>query len=154
MSESQNYFETNFGFEHTVKYLKKSGYLLVFGKFRKSDSKEFHEVTNIYDEYIKTANLHRFKLLKSEDTTKHILPTLELARKYYEEYGLPIFKLGKYYINKNKSIKTYLLKFFIKLFYLLYKKRVSDVTKYYKQHLDVEYFQRYIEYKILLFRRG
>ena len=148
MSESQNYFDTEIGFEQCERYLADEGYLLVSGIFRKDDTEEFDNIPSVEDEYILRARGHNLSLLESRDITTNVLPTLGFAHNSYNEYVVPSLNLLHALFSNLAPMKLRLLR----LVFSGEIKRLGTLKNYYAERLDPQLFETYIRYLRLLFR--
>lgn len=150
MSESQNYIDTQKAFSQCDRYLNPKGYLLVSGIFRKNNSKEFNNVTNIELEYIEKAKTKGFNLIEKIDITKNTLPTLDFAFIKYNEYFTPTLHMIKHYLTSSAPLKLKILKFF-------FKKQLNTLKKindFYIERLNSQRFFDYTKYLRLLFQKS
>lgn len=150
MSESQNYFETDIGFHQTIQFLKKGGYLLVSGIFKKQKSDKFERTINITSDYLEKANKNGFILKESIDISENILPNLYFADQVFNDYVHPTFEMIKHYINTISQVKM----FFLKLFFLKQVKQFKEAEEYYKERFSSSNFKKYAEYMTFLFQLG
>lgn len=149
MSESQNYFDTDIGFQKCQELLTPNGYLLVSGMFRKTDEKSWKEVINIKENYLRTADKCGLKLITEIDITQQILPTLVFFQRLFQEYGLPTSKIFDHFVHTSAPFKAKLLKFF-------FQKQLNELKRiyhYYIRRTTPAYFCEHIEYLRLLFQR-
>lgn len=148
MSESQNYFDTNVGFRQCRNYLKKGGFLLVSGIFRKKNTLEFNHIINIEKGYVKKAKGYNLEIVDHIDITNNILPTLELVYNGYNRYFIPFIDTLKYYFDTFSPVKMKLLQWFCNK----ELKQFVHMIKYYEQRLDPCSFQKYVKYIRILFK--
>jgi len=147
MSESQNYFDMNIGFEQCTKMLVENGYLLVSGNFRKSNSKEFRRITHIENEYIESAEHYGFELLKSIDITDKVLPTAALGELVLKRYISPTLGMLKYYAKNTSPLK-------FKLIQLVFRKQWKQLTlllEDWQERADPVLYKNKVKYMRLLF---
>jgi len=148
MSESQNYFDTDIGFQQCVKNLHDKGYLFVSGKFRKKKNGAFNNVTNLEKEYKQKAKDYGFSLLKEKDITQNVLPTLEFIDTIHREYALPGMQMIDTYIKKHSPLKVKIMKF-------IFRKQIKEfdfLYNYFKEHFDPDHFKDNLRYLRLLFQ--
>jgi len=146
MSESQNYFAMDAGFSQSKKHLRRGGYLLVSGIFKKRNVDGFEDC-HIEEEYIRRAESHNLVLEKYLDITENILPTLEFAGQCLEGYLTPSLKVLGRYLGNRAQIKLKLLK-------LLFAKEIrqmAQVLEYYEERFDPRLFRDHMKYSRLLF---
>lgn len=150
MSESQNYFDTDTGFQQCKKYLNPGGHLLVSGMFRKKDVQNFEKVRNIDEDYIKKAEEYDLILLKKFNITKNVLPTIEYADHMYKEYIVPSINILKRFMKNGTQFKIKLLKmFFAKEFW-----HIKKSQEYYEERFDPEQFLEHVKYLRLVFKNN
>ena len=117
MSESAQYIPLKKLFAKTNELIKNQGYLMVCDYFVLNHaegkmSKSGHRMSAFLDE----ANYNNFQIVKEEDITEAVLPTLDTAKIFTEKYVLPtidiaqekflerrpfIFKVLKWFFRKN-----------------------------------------------------
>lgn len=147
MSESQNYFDPDVGFEQCCRYLQPGGYLLVSGMFRREATREFQDAINVEPEYLHRASMHGFRLLKYIDITKRVLPTLVLIRHAWEQYIQPAVAFTNTAI-ASTPIKATLLRW-------LLSRQINTVCqflRYYQERTDPSLFEQKCRYLRLLFQ--
>lgn len=149
MSESQNYFETEIGFEKCTNLLRPGGYLFVSGMFRNNDTRRFEEIRNTEEQYIQKARSFGFMLTKHLNITQNVLPTIKLANNVYRQYLVAPLNLIDLYLTNSKSITTRLVKLFL-LNNL--KHSYLEAHRFYKKRLNPYLFRKHIKYSRLLFQ--
>ncbi|MFH1072329.1 MAG: methyltransferase domain-containing protein [Nanoarchaeota archaeon] len=149
MSESQNYFDPEQGFLQCTRHLKPNGYLLVSGMFRKKQSKEYANVTNIEKEYVRRARSHKFQLHRKLNITQKILPTLHIAGNALQENKDDIPGL----IDKHLSASSPLQKAVLKLLFKTQSKQVQKTVQYYQERTNPALFLDKVSYLRLLFQK-
>ena len=147
MSESQNYFDADVGFQQCRRFLNDRGHLLVCGMFRYDDCSAFKHVRNIESEYIEKAARHKFELTRRVDITERVLPTLQLANEVSREYLAPAYDVLKYYFEHSSPLKLRL----VKIFCSKELKNMSKIYYYYREFFDPALFQKRVKYLTLLF---
>jgi 2-polyprenyl-3-methyl-5-hydroxy-6-metoxy-1,4-benzoquinol methylase len=146
MSESQNYFDMDIGFDQCKKHLRQGGYLLVSGMFKKGDTGRF-KGCHIEDKYVRRAGSHNLALEKCIDITENVLPTLEFVDQFYKEYLTPSLKVLSCYLGNRLQIKLKLLKLlFAKEF-----RQLAKVREYYEERSNSDLFREHVKYLRLLF---
>ncbi|MBU1976106.1 MAG: class I SAM-dependent methyltransferase [Nanoarchaeota archaeon] len=150
MSESQNYFYTDIGFQKCLKLLKPKGHLLVSGLFSKSKDDHFGFNTSIKKEYLDAANEHGFNIKKSIDISKQTLPTLTYTHRRINEYVVPTTQMIEHYLYATSPVKTKIMK-------VLFNKQIKDMKKvyeFYNKVTDPKIFKAKAEYLRFLFQRN
>lgn len=88
MSESSQYMDWIKALARIKKTLNPGGYLLLSDYFRYADDPYYRtcKVKGVFDEMTASAGL---TLVRAEDITEFVLPTLDFGRYYYRRYVLP-----------------------------------------------------------------
>ena len=87
MSESVQYLNWDQALHKLEELLKPKGYLLLSDYFRKTDV-PYYKACKILEPFM-SATEKNFTLLKEDDITEHVLPTLDFSSYCYDEYILP-----------------------------------------------------------------
>lgn len=148
MSESHNYFPTDEGLEKVKNCLNKGGYLLVTGMFRKNGSLVFEEVFG-YEEYLSEAKRRGLIVIKDEDVTKDVLPTLEIGQKYLDYYINPGIEVLTDFYKYKYSLKTKLIALFFSKEINLMKDTLQELLP---RRFDVKRFKENVYYRFILFK--
>ena len=151
MSESCGYFGADAAFSNSDRCLTTNGHLLILNPFRKWGN-EYCACTHVLADYLRIAENHGYSLLKSEDITPEILPTLRLFTKLYTEHIEPGLALAGYFLQK----APWRTRFLSKLLGYLFSNDIGTLKKQsetYLQLLNADLFCRYALYLILLFRK-
>ena len=94
MSESSQYIWLDVLFPDARK-VAAGGYLLIADYFIADDGADLPEKSgHPLDEFLARGERHGFELLRREDVTERVLPTLDLARGFIDRYALPTANLG------------------------------------------------------------
>ncbi|MFB0515744.1 MAG: class I SAM-dependent methyltransferase [Candidatus Neomarinimicrobiota bacterium] len=147
MSESQNYFDNDVGFQQAVAHLNKGGYLLVSGTFKKRETDLFRRVISIEDKYLERAKHYGLKLIRSINITDHVLPQSHFENKVYREHIEPLIEIAKDYLGRTMPLRLKLLK-------LLHRRAFNFLTEVYEdrtQRADPELFEQNLKYMRFLF---
>ena len=145
MSESQNYFDADTGLTQTRRLLTSGGYLLICGMFRKKDTREFDQVRNVEEEYLRKAQQHGFELVERVDITPNVTPTLDIVRMAKEEYVTPLVSAAS---GNGRRWKLMIAG-------LLFRKELGQlrrIQRYYEEFSDSQFFSEHVSYLKLLFR--
>ena len=145
MSESTQYIDIKKGFKKCHQILQDKGYLLV---------SDFFKVDNIDDSgidisghsnqrYLEEAESNGFVIIKSEDITTKIAPTLDFMVLLFNDYLIPSFKIIAY------ALEIY-LPFFYKITGFLLRGPLKKALK--KSVVDAQTFARHRRYIIYLFQ--
>ncbi len=144
MSESQNYFDADTGLAQTRRLLTPGGFLLICGMFRKNNTREFDQVRNVEEEYLRKAQQHGFELIERIDITPNVTPTLDIVRMAKEEYITPLVSAA----GNGKRWK-------LAIAGLLFRKELGQlrrIQRYYEEFSDSLFFSEHVSYLKLLFR--
>jgi len=148
MSESQNYFSTQLGFQQCTSYLSPQGYLLVSGMFRKNGNTEIKEIRNNIDEYIFTASRYGLILLENTDITQNTIPTIDFIYKALQNYIEPSVQMLNQILFSTFPLKG----LFLKLILRKQLKRAAQIYNYYKKKINPPFYKENVIYARLLFK--
>jgi len=147
MSESSQYIPMKEGFKKCRNLLTSKGNLLVSDYFLRENFDEDNILaicTHKKDEYQKTAEEFGFEIIKSEDITSRVTPTLDLARLKYDEYVKPTLELFNDLLIGWAPIPYRIVKF-------LARKPLKSLEMQ-LQLIDSHQFLKHRQYMIYLFR--
>lgn len=136
MSEVVQYLNLDVSFKNANQLLKTSGYILLSDYFRKTNGSYYHHC-KVLSNFLDILQRNSFALVREEDITEHILPTLEFANYYYHKYAIPAMNILEEYLYTRVS------KIWITLAKLLFKKQLNKLT-YYLGPYTAEKFDRYL----------
>jgi SAM-dependent methyltransferase len=145
MSESSHYFDMDIGFKKSKDLLTEKGYLLVANIFRKTPSKAFSE-THIEPQWVECTGKYGFKVIKREDITQHVLPTLVFGEKMYNEYLAPIGEIIDIYFKKSSPTRAKIIEFL----FAKDVRRLFSLNNYLYEHLNSGIFEKSARYLIYL----
>jgi len=145
MSESAQYIDLKKGFKKCREILKDKGYLLVsdFFKIDDVDDGNLQISGHPHQGYLKEAESNGFVIIKSEDITIKILPTLDFMVSLFNDYLIPSFKIIAH------SLGIY-LPFFYKITRFLFRKPLKKTLQ--KSLVDAQTFTKHRKYMIYLFQ--
>lgn len=126
MSESVQYLDWPAALSKLKQVLKPKGYLLLADYFRKEREPFYHHCKIKQPFEQETAQF--FTLIKEDDITDHVLPTLEYAEFIWNEYVLPTSVILSEAIRERISP---LLRF---ICYRLFKKGIDKIQRYVYQY--------------------
>jgi MPBQ/MSBQ methyltransferase len=149
MSESSNYFPLIKGMKQTRKHLKKGGYLLVAGLFRKKHTKIF-KTWNVISNWELQAKKNNLKLLKKEDITNDTAPSMQLAYDFFKDYAEPAIDILSDYYKKAFKWKAFIISLFFKKELKIVKYILEDDLQF---RLDVGQFKKNGRYLIYLYQK-
>lgn len=148
MSESSHYFDMDIGLQKSRELLKEHGYLLVANIFRKMPTTVFSE-THIVSEWLKCTEKHGFKVIKRNDITKNVSPTLVFAEKVCHEYLTPIEEIINIYFKKSSPLRAKIIEFL----FARDVKRLFSLKDYLFRRLNSDLFKKNVQYLIFLLQR-
>lgn len=147
MSESAQYIQIREGFEKCCTLLNDEGALLVSDYFLRENV----ETDNVFAvrthqklKYLKIAKEYGFEIVKAEDITSRIVPTLDLAKLKYEEYVKPTLEL----IN-NSLLQR--LRIPYKIVQFIARKPFNNLMSQ-TELIDSQLFLKHRQYMIYLFK--
>lgn len=154
MSESQNYFPIDIGFEQCKRLIRPGGYLYVSGIFRKdTDARGTTDDTyyglHLKSEYVKTAKQYGFALRTEVDITKETLPTLALCYHAYQNWLLPSIPMLDHYLSATARLKWKAAKFI----FGKQLRRLSQIRDMYIARLNPDTFEKRAEYLRVIFQK-
>ncbi|MDH5654361.1 MAG: methyltransferase [Spirochaetia bacterium] len=147
MSESCQYVKIKEGWEQHSKFLRPGGYVLIadFFRIRELDQPYLSKSGHPLKEFIETAENLGFSLIKKQDITKFVAPTMTIYQNLITGKIFPVIeaifeftarKFPRFYKIMRKFLKNKVL--FLK-------------TKYENQGPDI--FKKYKSYQVLLFQK-
>jgi len=147
MSESSNYFGMEEGLQQVRRFLKKGGYLFITGMFRNSSDVVYEEINNL-EEFLNKSCEYGLKLVKDEDITDLVLPTLKLGNRAYKLYGEPAIEVFSEFYQKAFPQKLKIMRLFFRKELKLLNDGLFSVSK----RLDPELFKKYVTYRFMIFQ--
>ena len=149
MSESVQYIKVKEGFAKSYQCLREGGFLLTADYYLKKPlpkSNVLAEAGHLVEEYIESAREGGFEVVKSEDITSNVSPTLDFARLLYDDYAKPTIDLI------HDVLRTRLPTLY-KIGRFLVGKKIADLFKY-EQLIDSKLFAEHKRYMVYLFKRS
>ena len=141
MSESLNYFDRRVGLQQCQRYLRPHGHLLVAAMFHRPSEQGYEPSWSPTDlDYVAQAEEHNLLLIAAEDITSNVVPTMEYAYRKIEKYINPTFTI----LHKTGAAAVFPATF----------EKLDTVRRYYDRRVNPDYFNTYIRYVILLFKRA
>ena len=150
MSESSNYFPLKEGMKQTARYLKKGGYLLVAGLFRK-DHTQILRTWNVISDFEDQAKQVGLKLLKKEDISDPTAPSMQLGYDFFKEYAEPAINLLSKYYQEAFKWKAFIISLFFRKELKILKYVIEEDLP---NRLDVRRFKKYGRYMLYLFQKS
>ena len=149
MSESVQYIKVREGFEKCRHCLKEGGFLLTADYYlRKPLPREnvMSESGHVEEEYLKAAREYGFRVVRSDDITPYVIPTLDLGRLVYDTYAKPTIELIHDVLKTRLPTLYKVGRFFV-------GRRIAGLFKY-EQLIDSGLFAQHKRYMIYLFQRS
>ncbi|MFA5778540.1 MAG: methyltransferase domain-containing protein [Elusimicrobiota bacterium] len=149
MSESSQYISLKKLFEKCKGILNKDGYLLISDYFRK-EATGYYRNCAVLSRFLDEAEKNGFKIVRDEDITENVLPTLSIGEHYYRKFIIPITEalISLAYDEIPKTTKV--IKF---LFRRKIKKVAEDIRQKNPEKLNPEKFRQNLRYMIYLFQK-
>lgn len=147
MAESSQYIDGILLFKKSREVLRDRGYLLVcdFFKIDDIDDSGIAVSGHLHKGFLKQAESDGFIIIKSEDITDRISPTLDFMISLYYDYLIPSFKIVAY------ALELY-IPFFYKITRLLLRKPLKKLLD--RSLVNARTFSKYRRYMIYLFQKN
>lgn len=151
MSESSQYMDWPKALARIRELLGPGGHLLLSDYFRKKDD-PYYRTCRVKDDFERLTAAAGFELLREEDITDHVLPTLDFGNYYCQKYILPALNIAIEMAESRMGRLTrglsrlLLRKKLAKLWYYAFEKT--------PQKLDRNLFAGKMRYVIQLWRAG
>ena len=149
MSESQNYFDANAGFDKVCNLARPGGYLLISGMLRRANERAFESVVNVERDYLDKASAHGLCVINVVDITDNVLPTLEFAHRMLTEHFVPGFDVLTRYVSSTGGLASRVVKGVLAR---VFKRPMDAVMDYYAERLDPVRFKKHVKYARVLFQ--
>lgn len=150
MSESVQYLDWPKALAKLDEILIPEGYLLMADYFRKTET-SFYKTCKIKEPFIQ-ATSEKFSLVKEENITDYVLPTLDLAISCYKEYVLPAVNIFSDLLQEKTPGA---IKFLSRLFF---GKKLEKIRYYLWEHtpdkFDRAKFEHEMVYMIQLWKKN
>ena len=150
MSESSNYFDKNLAFKKLASLIKDQGFILSASLFRKKDTTVYSNF-HIESEWLESAKKNGFEIINEDDITEKVLPSSEIGRDILHQHGVPLLEVMIKYLTKSKSLKSWLLSFFVESNFQKLKEYITD--GYISHILDPHLFKENARYVIYLMKK-
>ena len=152
MSESSNYFCFRMAFDRFDELLRPGGHILLSAIF-KTDDTSAYETTHRYSDYMAHARTKGYEVVRDEDVTEHVLPTLTLGRELLKPIVATADLATRYYGTLCRSFKWRVVSFLGRHLFADMQAPLAfwEDTK---DTLDPERFRRELMYRFILLRRG
>ncbi len=149
MSESSQYISLKNLFEKCNSILNKDGYLLISDYFR-NQATGYYRNCAVLSRFLDGAEKNGFKIVRDEDITENVLPTLSIGEQYYKKFVVPITEALISLANDEIPKTTKVIKF---LFRKKIKKVAEDINNKNPEKLNPEKFKQNLRYMIYLFKK-
>ena len=151
MSESAQYIKVEAGCRRSHALLRPDGHLLVADYFRKTPSRRYYKTCHVASEFLDAARRHGLGLVREEDITQRVLPTLELAGRLYREHVRPAADIALEYVESEMPVVW-------RAANVLLRGKIRKLRHYvyerFPEKLDPAKFAENVRYVIYLFRRS
>ena len=147
MSESCQYIKPDPGWEQNKKVLKKGGYLLVadFFRIREIDTPYMSKSGQPLQNFLDRAKAANFKLIKKQDITKNVAPTMDIFQGVIDKNIFPLVEaIHEFVLRRFPLLHSLLAKIF--------KEKIDKVVTRYKTQ-DAKTWMKYKAYYIFLFQK-
>jgi len=150
MSESSQYISLKKLFEKCKEFLNKDGYILTSDYFRK-EATGYYGSCAVLSRFLYEAEKNGFKIVKDEDITENVLPTLLIGQLYYGKFVVPITEAIVSLLNDEIPKTAKVISF---LFKRKIKKLAEAIHQKNPEKLNPEKFRQNLRYIIYLFQKA
>ncbi|NLY88788.1 MAG: methyltransferase domain-containing protein [Firmicutes bacterium] len=154
MSESVQYIPLDMTFVKAKEVLPTGGYLLTSDYYRLESSKgvKEHHLPSIYlQDFLEEAESQGFEILKQEDISAAVLPTLHYGQMLFSRYIKPTFSAQLLALKVHLPLGYKILKSFLRL--RIKGEAIETIIRNNLVPLHPEVFSKYMKYLIILFRK-
>lgn len=152
MSESVQYIPFADGLKKISQLLRPTGRLLISDYFKKTAAKGVQNLpSGMLRDYLKEVDKAGFKLVKKQDITESILPTLEYGTNIYLNYIRPVLSCIITTLQVHIPPAYWLMNTFMK--FRIKGKPVRQIIVNNLVPLQKDVFRRYLAYQVMLFKR-
>lgn len=141
-SESAQYMDMEVAPRRAHELLKPSGFLLVADYFRKAHD-PYYKTCKVLADFKKRMGDHLFLLIKEEDITDYVIPTIDMASHFYQKFALPTIQIAGDYIRSQTSA---FLRFFARM---LLRRKLKKLNYYLKEHTPRKFDSRLFKEKLV-----
>jgi len=147
-SESFQYIDMHQAFQNALKHLNAEGYILICDFFQtEAEGKSPLGGGHKYTEYQEVIKNYPVKLLKEEDITEHIAPTMQVVNDVTLDLIRPLWYLLLEAIEGKAPFLSKILKWW-------YRKKLDKLeNKHFKGERNPENFKKYKSYRLILFQK-
>ena len=152
MSESVQYIPHEEGFKKLNKLIKSKGYLLASDYFKKENAKDVPNLPSFsLKNYLDTAEKHGFKIVKRQDITMAITPTLEYGTQVYFNYIKPVLSCVLTTMQVHLPPVYWLFNLFMRI--RVKGRSLKQTVINNLVPLDRKVFEKYLTYQVILFQK-
>jgi MPBQ/MSBQ methyltransferase len=152
MSESVQYIPFRDGLKKIKQLLKPNGYLLISDYFKKPSAKKVPNLPSSFlSIYLKEVERAGFKVIKEQDITYGITPTLEYGTNVYYNYIRPVLDCIMTTMKVHLPPIHWLFNLFLKI--PLKGKSIKQTIVNNLVPLQRDVFEKYLTYRVMLIKR-
>jgi len=152
MSESVQYIPFKDGLKKISQLLKPNGYLLISDYFKKASAKGVQNLPSSFlSEYLKVVDEVGFKVIKKQDITKDITPTLVYGKNLYLNYIKPVLSCIVTVMQVHLKPLYWLFNLFLKI--RVKGRSIRQIIINNLVPLDKDVFEKYLAYQVMLIKR-
>jgi MPBQ/MSBQ methyltransferase len=152
MSESVQYIPFGEGFKKISQLLRPTGYLLISDYFKKGTAKNVQNLPSAsLADYLKEVDKAGFKVIKKQDITEGILPTLDYGSEVYVNYIRPVLSCILTTMQVHLPPVYWMLNLFFK--FRIKGKTVKQIIVNNLVPLQRDVFRKYLTYQVMLIKR-
>jgi len=152
MSESVQYIPFGEGLKKISYLLRPTGYLLVSDYFKKESAKRVANLPSaMLKDYMKEIEKAGFKLVKKQDITENILPTLEYGANIYINYIRPVLSCILTTVQVHLPPVYWMLNLFFKI--RIKGKSIKQIIVNNLVPIQKDVFRKYLTYQVMLIKR-
>ena len=152
MSESVQYIPHEDGLKKVTKLLKSKGYLLISDYFKKDNAKDVPNLPSfLISDYMAAAERYGFKMVKRQEITMSITPTLEYGTRVYLDYIKPVLSCILTTMQVHLPPVYWIFNIFMRL--RVKGKTLKQTIVNNLVPLDRGVFEKYLTYQVILFQK-
>ncbi|MFH1540270.1 MAG: methyltransferase domain-containing protein [Elusimicrobiota bacterium] len=149
MSESSQYVNRKMLFQKCREILNENGYVLISDYFR-NEATGYYRNCTVLSQFLEESKNNNFKIIKDEDITENVLPTLLIGEQCYRKFVVPITEALVSLANDEIPKIAKIAKFF---FRRKIKKIADNIYQKNPEKLNPEKFKQNLKYMIYLFQK-
>jgi MPBQ/MSBQ methyltransferase len=152
MSESVQYIPFGEGFKKISQLLRPTGHLLISDYFKKGTAKNVENLPSAsLADYLKEVDKAGFKVIKKQDITEGILPTLDYGTDVYVNYIRPVLSCILTTLQVHLPPLYWMLNMFFK--FRIKGKSIKQIIVNNLVPLERDVFRKYLTYQVMLIKR-